>query len=75
MSTKLRIGDQVMWSGAWGSESSLPARVTSIELAEDGKKYGEEVEEVLWKHVDSRNVVVDLDNGNWAYGNQLTRIL
>lgn len=75
MSDKLRIGDLVMWSGGFESEISLPTRVTCIELAEDGKKYGEEVEEVLWKHVDSRNVVVDLENGKWAYGNQLTRIL
>ena len=71
MSTLLRVGDSVLWSGAWGYNEPQVAHVTGIELVEPGQKEGGvPVEAVPWSAVE-REVVVDLDNGHWAYGTQL----
>jgi len=49
------------------------ATVIGIEVT-NGEKYGDDVEEVLWEEVHGRNVIVDLDNSHWAYGEQIKRI-
>lgn len=68
---KIKIGDQVMWRGAWGTEEVKLATLTRIELCEEERmKSGEAVQEVDEK--DLRRCVVGLDNGHWAYGFQLT---
>lgn len=71
MSKVLKVGDKVMWRGAWGIDPAKPAVVQHIEIVKDTSKYGKPVDQVSWDKVNSRQVVVDLDNGSWAYGNQL----
>lgn len=68
---KLKVGDTVNWHGAFGREPAKEAKVESIELCKPGQKHGEPVNSVDWENV--KNVVVDLDNGHWAYGTQLTK--
>ena len=68
----LKIGDKVMWRGAFGTEPSKEAVVTGIELCKSGEKYGESRSSVDWK--DKDRIVVDLDNGHWAKGHQLSPI-
>ena len=66
----LRVGDTVKWKGSFGADPWEYAQVLSIELCEPGNKYGDEVESVPWA-VCSREVVVNLNNGHWAYGTQI----
>lgn len=74
MSDKLKIGDKVMWRGAWGKEPAEEAIIDGIELCPDGGKYGDAVESVTWSTVKNGGVVVSLDNGHWAYGHQIKQI-
>ena len=67
---KLSIGDKVIWRGGFGHDEPKEAVVKSIEVT-DGGKYGMSVSNVDWSEVNGRNVVVDLDNGSWAYGSQI----
>ena len=62
-----------MWRGGFGRDKAQQAVVKTIELCEDGEKYGTPVDEVDTNLL--HRVVVDLDNGHWAYGDQITRIL
>jgi hypothetical protein len=69
----LRVGDTVIWLGAWGSEKEQNAVVTEIEkTAAARQKYGEPVRELPWSEVERS--VVTLSNGHWAYGFQLRRL-
>jgi len=66
----LKIGDYVMWSGAWGSQSPKRVRVIGIELCEAPRqKYGMPINEVSWHEVN--RCVFSLSNGHWAYGTQI----
>ena len=65
----LKIGDTVNWRGCFGSALPLSAKVIGIT---DGGKYGDDVTEIDWSKVTKRNVVVDLDNGHWAYAEQIS---
>ena len=68
--SRLSINDKVIWRGGWGSEPPQVVTVTSIERNCKGK-YGDPVAAIPWDEVNSRSVIVSLDNGHWAYGNQL----
>jgi len=70
--SKLKIGDVVNWRGAFGSDAPKEAIVEGIEIT-NGGKYGDEVNEVSWSKVYDRNVVVNLNNGHWAYASQISR--
>lgn len=70
----LKVGDTVSWRGSWGNDTPKNAKVEAIEINCIGKN-GTNVEEVNWDFVNSRSVMVDLDNGHWAYGNQITEII
>lgn len=67
----LSVGDKVQWRGNFGDAPQQPATVTGITV---GGKDGEPVEKVEWSKVKDRNVVLDLDTGNWAYGYQVGRL-
>lgn len=69
----LNVGDTVRWSGCWGSDESQPAVVNHIEVETHGGKDGREVQSVSWDLVTRENCIVDLDNGHWAYGNQIRK--
>jgi hypothetical protein len=69
---KLKVGDKVMWRGSWGNEPAKLATVTGMEICSNGSKSGRSVGSADWDVVTSgRKVVVELDNGHWAYGEQL----
>jgi hypothetical protein len=73
--SKLKVGDKVMWRGAWGTEPPKEAIVESIEICKEGCKEGRPVKSVDWWTVESgRKVVVTLNNSHWAYGNQLSKL-
>ena len=72
--TQLKIGDNVMWRGAWGTQPPVETTVTGIELCSVGSKYGMPVDKVSWNKVFDRGVVVTLSNGHWAYGDQIDQI-
>jgi len=68
----LQIGDEVMWSGAWGSEPPTIAIVESITLTDGINAYiGDSYYAVEWTICNDRRVIVDLNNGHWAYGYQV----
>lgn len=72
--TQLKIGDNVMWRGAWGSQPPVETTVTKIELCSVGSKHGYPVKSVSWNKVFDRGVVVTLSNGHWGYGDQIDQI-
>jgi hypothetical protein len=69
MTMDLRIGDQVMWRGSFGSDKPTIATVTFIEIVVPPNRHGEEVDSAPWSQKDC--LIVDLDNGHWARGIQL----
>lgn len=70
---KIKIGDEVMWRGAWGSQPARPARIESMELCELPRmKYGVSVTEAFAS--DKDRLCVSLTNGSWAYGFQIEPI-
>jgi hypothetical protein len=71
MSNRLRVGNTVNWRGAWGTESPKDAVVKSIEI-NCRNKQGDDRFSVDWDKVTDRSVIVTLDNGHWAYGNQIS---
>jgi len=58
----LRVGDTVLYRCRF-------AKVLHIELCHDASAYGVEVSAASWSERD--RIVVDLDNGHWAYGAQI----
>lgn len=64
---KLKVGDEVIWRGSWGKDLPKVVKVTCIEINDIN------VTSIGWDKVDSRSVVVDLDNGHWAYGFQIQK--
>lgn len=70
--TMVRIGDEVMWRGAWGNDPAKRVKVKHLEVTEHpGMKYGEDVKEVPWDTVRANKCLFTLDNGHWAYGKQI----
>lgn len=72
--SNLRVGDKVIWRGGWGKDEPKEAIIREIVICKPGLKYGRNVSEIEWDVIDGRNIIVDLTNGSWAYGNQLTEI-
>ncbi len=72
--SKLNVGDLVSWRGGFGVDAPKQVTVKSIEVCVEGRKEGRKVSSVEWSDVSSRKIVVDLDNGHWAYGTQLKEI-
>jgi len=64
---KLKVGDEVIWRGSWGKDLPKEVKVNCIEINDIN------VSSIGWDKVDSRDVVVDLDNGHWAYGFQIAK--
>ena len=66
----LTVGDTVIWKGGFGSDAKIDVKIVGIEHTKGGK-YGDSVDSIPWSQVYDRNVCVDLDNGHWAYANQI----
>ena len=70
---KLKVGDRVFWRGSFGSQTPKEAVIKYITLCEVPRgKYGELVQEVEWSKI--KYTCVDLENGSWAYGEQINPI-
>ena len=64
-----KIGETVLWSGAFGDHAEKEATILGIERCPEGEKYGDEVEEIgVHEHG-----TVTLNTGNWAYISQLRK--
>lgn len=69
----VRVGDTVMWRGAWGRDAPKQAVIESMELcSRPHEKYGEPVDSVPL--ADKDRLCVSLSNGSWAYGYQIEPI-
>ena len=68
----LNVGDTVLWKNSWGQDAEKEAVVERIEV-NCVDKSGYEVDSVDWSEVKDRSVMVDLNTGNWAYGNQIRK--
>ena len=71
MEKMLKIGDEVMWRGAWGREPAMKAKVIEIEATDYHSKDGYPVDEISWREVRADRAVIVLDNGHWCYGKQV----
>jgi hypothetical protein len=68
---KLKVGDVVLWRGSFGTAPAKRARVIAIELCHGAhEKDGDPVDEVESRLLG--RCCVDLDNGHWAYGDQIS---
>lgn len=66
MSKILKVGDAVFTNHG-------EAKVIKIEIVEPGQKEdGIDVSKIYWSLID--NVIVDLDNGHWSYGYNITPV-
>jgi hypothetical protein len=74
MTDKIKVGSKVMWRGNFGTAAPVEAEIEAIQMVAKGCKFGRYVNSLSWSTIDGRNVVVDLTNGSWAYGNQLSPI-
>lgn len=72
MSQIIKVGDTINWSGGFGRQAAKKAIILSISLCEKGEKYGTPVDfiDVAQKY----KCTFDLDNGHWAYGDQISQI-
>lgn len=67
MSTNtLCVGDTVLWRGGWGDKGPVKAKVECIALPD-----GRNADTIPWSDLSDREIIVDLDNGRWAYGFQI----
>ena len=73
----LKVGDTVLWSGAFGMDAPRRATVLGIEQTEHPReKYGWGVDEIDWQAVRENRAVVTVQgenatHENWAYGEQI----
>lgn len=66
----IKIGDRVLWRGAWGKDAPRIATVLDMELCEQPRmKYGIPTNEIFYR--DKDRTVFTLNNGSWAYGFQI----
>ena len=68
---KLKIGDEVQYAPWTGPNRT--ARVERIETCRIGEKYGTSVQSADLET--QKNGVVDLNDGHWAFFDQIIRII
>ena len=70
----VKIGDTVLWSGGFGTNVAKPVKVEAMEVTDEPReKYdGEDVDEVDVELIEQNRVLFTLDNGTWAYSDQIT---
>ncbi len=67
----MKVGDKVMWRGCFGMDAARPAVIEAIEETEHPRtKYGWGVQQIPWSR--KNYALVTLDNGHWAYGEQIS---
>ena len=75
MMTKVKIGDTVNLRGVLGLTLPCYTKITGIQITDYPREaYGTEVDEVDSSLIDQNRVVFDLQNGHWAYSDQIELI-
>jgi hypothetical protein len=70
----INVGTKVTYRGSWGRGPIKKATIKGIELCDcENAKYGTPVSEVAVE--DIRRCIFDLNDGHWAYGDQIVEIL
>ena len=70
MSDILHVGDTVLWRGTFGEDSEKEAIVIGIAKGKNGYT----IPEIEWDKFKNRDYIVDLDNGHWAYADQIRKV-
>ena len=69
---KIRVGDEIVYRPAWGTGPATRVCVESMEVTlYPREKYGDPADEVDVVLVEQNRVVMTLDNGHWAYSDQV----
>lgn len=69
---KVKIGDAVKWKGAFGMDAPRTVHVVEMEVTDTPRsKYGKQVTEVDVELIKKNRVLFTLDNGTWAYSEQI----
>jgi hypothetical protein len=71
---KVSVGDTVMWHGGWDLSAPKKVKVTKIRVHINGRR-GTPVVSAPWIEMTRHNAVVDLDNGVWCYGDQISPVV
>ncbi len=72
MKDAIKVGDEVAWRGSYGADEPEAAKVEGITLSVSPYSHvGEEVFSVKHCTLREGRAVIDLDNGHWAYANQV----
>jgi hypothetical protein len=72
MEDAIKVGDEVAWRGSYGSDKPTTAMVEGITLSTTPYCHvGDEVYSVKYSTLREGRAIVDLDNGHWAYANQI----
>jgi hypothetical protein len=66
----LRVGDTILCRANFGADAPKKEVVKHIDIDCVGGS-GDSVEEVAWEDVKDRTVMVDMENGRWAYGSAI----
>ncbi len=69
----LNVGDTVIWKSNFGKGPETSAKINRMEWCQVGSKEGQSISYIHWSRVYTRQLVVTLDNGHWAYGTQLVK--
>lgn len=64
----LKVGDKVIWRGAWGTQLPIETTIEGMELCAEGV-CGEDITECVEDNY--LDCVFDLANGHWCYGHQI----
>jgi hypothetical protein len=72
MKTNIKIGDKVVYRGAWGSLQPVTVTVESMDITQEPRdKYGDEVKEATFDQIRQNRVLFVLSDGHWAYSDQI----
>ena len=68
----VKIGDTVKWHGGFGMDAPRSAVVSGLTITDYPRdKYGIEADEVDSSLIEQNRVCFDLENGHWAYSDQI----
>lgn len=69
---KVKVGDTVKWRGGFGTDAPKDAQIEGMAVTDIPRdKYGVEVDEVDSSLIEQNRVVFVLNNGHWAYSEQI----
>jgi hypothetical protein len=75
MANTVKVGDPVYWKGSFGMSPPKVVRVASMEITQYPRtKDGDPAGEVSWDIVNENRVIFDLENGHWAYSEQISPV-